>query len=274
MNSLKISHHDDVVLFQLGSNLLGKPQMYVYSYWADGLLIDTGQRRVQKEFLKLLDAYQIDKILLTHSHEDHSGNVEAIKRLKSIDAYGSPKCVELMQSPPRIEPARYITWGQNTPADISPLDLTASIETSNYKFEIIETPGHAIDQINFYERNQGWLFSGDLFVNDYIKAFMREEVISDQIKSIQRVLQLDFDVLFCNHQPVLSGGKSRLQSKLQFLQDFYGKVVIEYQKGLNPKQIMQSLGINEMWAMKLLSLGQLSRLNMVKSVIQSYEASK
>ncbi len=271
MNLLQKKTYQDLTYYKLGSNLFGKPSMFVYCFLVDEMLIDTGQPHVRKELLNALKTEDIQKIVVTHHHEDHSGNIEAIKKLKGIEAYASPLCCKLMQKPPRIEPARLVTWGQHTKANLIPLQSNEKLRTPNgaYSFEVLHTPGHAIDQISLYEPSQGWLFSGDLFVHDYIKAFMRDENMAEQITSIEKLLQLDFEVLFCNHQPVFSNGKQRLQNKLQFLQDFYGKVEREHRKGLTPKEIMKVLGLKENRGLQAFSFGQLSRMNMVKSVVKS-----
>ncbi len=268
MNHLSRSCIEDVRLFKLGSNILGKPNVYVYSFLVDGLLIDTGQPLVGREFVEILQEEDIDKIILTHHHEDHSGNVELIKKSKGINAYGSSLCCEIMLSPPRIEPARLVSWGQNKAARILPIDMSVPIKTDSYSFQVFHTPGHAADQISLYEANRGWLFPGDLFVHDYIRAFMRTENMGEQIQSIDMLLTLDFTVLFCHHQPVSKNAKQRLANKLNFLEDFYGKVKEAYLEGMNPKQIMKFLGLKEQRLIKFISLGQLSTMNMIHSVIR------
>ena len=270
MNFIKKSNFDGVTLYKLGSAFFGKPKVSVYSFLVDSLLIDTGHPKIGKDFAQALKGQHIDRIILTHHHEDHSGNVEKLKKEKSTKAYASPLCCKLIENPKRIEPARIMSWGQPKKASALPLDLTKEIETAQYKFEIIETPGHAIDQISLYEADKGWLFSGDIFVHHYIKAFMRDEDMLEQIKSIKKLLILDFDVLFCNHQPVFKNGKSRLSDKLDFLENFYASVKREHAKGSSPKQIMKSLQLKEQRLLKFLSKGQLSQLNMVTSAIRSF----
>jgi len=260
---------EDIKMWSMGTNLLGRPQMYVYSYLVDGLLIDTGQPRIRKKFLAEIKDENIDKIIVTHHHEDHSGNIEAIKKSKGIQAFGSKKCAEILTSPPIVTPAQWITWGQNGKANLKILDISQPIKTHKYSFQVIMTPGHAEDQISLYERNRGWLFSGDLYINSTIKIFMTNEFIDEQISSIKTLMRLDFDVLLCCHNPKFVNGKKYLKSKLEFLENFYDKVAIEFEKGLDAKQIMKVLNINEDRIAKAYSLGRLSKLNMVKSVIRS-----
>ncbi len=269
MNFIKKTNFDDVTLYRLGSAFTGKPQVYVYSFLVDGILIDTGHPKIGKDFANVLEEEKIDRIILTHHHEDHSGNVEELKKKKRVPVYASPLCCELIKKPKRIEPARIMSWGQPKKATAQELDLTKDTCTDNYKFQIIETPGHAIDQISLYEADKGWLFSGDIFVHHYIKAFMRDEDMLEQINSIKKLLTLDFDVLFCNHQPVFKNGKARLSNKLDFLENFYASVKKEYEMGKSPKQIMKSLQLKEQRILKILSFGQLSQLNMITSVIRT-----
>lgn len=268
MNVITESFFEDIKMWKMGSNAFGRPQMYVYSYLINGLLIDTGQPRVKKDFVERLKPETIDRIVLTHHHEDHSGNVEAIKKAKRINAYASPLCCEYMLSPKRVEPARWMTWGQHTKANLIPFE-NSIINTEQYKFEIIHTPGHAADQISLYEANKGWLFSGDIYINDYIKIYMRDEVMLDQIQSLEKLIALDFDVLLCNHQPTFSNGKDKLISKLQFLNTYYGNVKAEYKQGKNLKEIMEAMNLKDNRFQKVLTFGQLSQKNMVLSALKT-----
>jgi len=269
VNFIEKTTFHDVILFKLGSSYFGTPKMNVFSFLIDGVLIDTGHPKIGKYFTETLKDESIEKVIVTHHHEDHSGNIEKIKKSKNIPVYASPLCCQLIQHPKRIEPARVMAWGQPKKASAIPLDLKKDIQTNNYKFRIFETPGHAIDQISLYEESKGWLFSGDIFINDYIRIFMRDEDIAQQINSIRRLLKLEFDVLFCNHQPVLKNGKTRLAKKLDFLETYYDSVKREHEKGNNPKQIMTALNLKEQHLTKFISLGQLSQLNMIRSVVRS-----
>ena len=271
MTVIEHSSHEEINYWKLGTSWWGKPSIYVHSFLIDGLLIDTGHTYIKKEFLKVLSAETIDKVVLTHHHEDHSSNVEAIKTQHGIEGFASPLCCKLMEDPPRLEPARMFTWGQNSPAKLLPLDLSEKLETNSFSFDILETPGHAEDQISLYEQSRGWLFCGDIFIHDYVKSFMRGENIYHQIDSIKKLIELDFDALICNHQPVFQKGKNRLRNKLQFLEDFVGKVSTEFIKTKSVSQTMKSLRIKENHFLKAFSLGQLSARNMILSVVSGLE---
>ena len=75
-----------------------------------------------------------------------------------------------------------------------------SIETDSFKFKPIHTPGHSKDHIVYLEEKDGWLFSGDLYLAGRIKYFRSDERLNDQITSLKKVLEFDFEVLFCTHK--------------------------------------------------------------------------
>lgn len=241
--------------------------MYVFVYYVDGLLIDTGHRNMKTQIFDTLKDLDVQQMYLTHHHEDHTANARVLQQHYKCPIYSSQLCAEIMKQPPRISFGQWLTWGKSTPIDT--LSIKEEIlETAQYTFEIIPIPGHAIDMVCLYEKNQGWLFSADLYVYHYIKYFMRPESMAQQIDSLQRIIQLDFDILFCAHNPQFKNAKDSLRKKLQFFEDFYGNVALGHQKGYPAKTIFKQMNLKEDWQVKLISGGSLSTLNMVRSVIR------
>ena len=270
MKATKSFQHDGVSAFGFGFSPIGKPRLFAYCFYVDGLLIDTGQSRMRGEVMDATARLPIDQILITHHHEDHNGNLKALQARNQVPAYASPLCAELLKDPPKISFAQFLVWGK-TEANFDIIPIEGSIETPNHKFELILSPGHAADMYCLYERNKGWLFSADLWVKQYIRYFMRQESMAEQIDSIRNILKVDFDTLFCNHNPQMTGGKDLMQQKLQFLEDFYGKAAGLYSKGLGAKQIFKEMKLKEDRFTKFLSGGALSGINMIRSVIRDEE---
>ena len=172
-----------------------------------------------------------------------------------------------MKKPPPISLAQKIYWGERPPFfDLIPIQDT--IETEKYKFEIIPTPGHAVDMAVLFEPQKRWLFVADLYVSYYINYFVKSEMMAAQIESIKKVLSYDWDFMFCSHNLNIQCGRNELESKLQFLEEFYEKVANLFHQGFNDRQIFSNLKLKEDWTIKLVSGGNLSKLNMVKSVIR------
>lgn len=246
------------------------PKMSVCAFFIDGLLIDTGHSNAQKRVIKRLKDLPIEQICITHHHEDHTGNLKALQEQITCPIYGHELCTLLMKAPPPVCLLERRIWGKNTAVD-NILPIEKIISTNRYQFHVIHTPGHADDHICLYEPQEGWLFSGDLYVHHYIRYFMATESVATQIASLKKVLKLNFDRFFCSHSYREDKGKERFQRKLQFLQDLYGNVTNLHQKGYKPSRIMRALEIEEQWMIRFLSGGWLSALNMINSVIRDVE---
>ncbi len=264
--------HDEVLGLRFGQQLIGRPKLVAHLYFVDGLLIDTGQRKRQKQILEATKDLQVQQIFLTHHHEDHTGNINALRDQHSCEVYAPEKCCQLMKNPPKLSYAQKRLWGdREAEENITPKDKT--ITTPNFGFEQIPIPGHASDMVALYEPNKKWLFSADLYINFYIGYMLDNESIATQIQSIKRVLKLDFDVLFCSHNPKLTNGKQQLQKKLDYLELFYDQVATLYNQGNSELQIFQKLKLEENWFVRLFSGGKLSKLNMVRAVLRDEESS-
>ncbi len=257
--------HEDIQAFRFGYAPIGKPSMNVHIFFVDGLLIDTGQPNMRKEIFAKVSSLPVDQIFITHFHEDHTGNVDMLAKHFDCPAYSTAACAEIMKEVKPINWAQKIAWGDRPPYHgLTPTEEV--IKTPNYEFQVIPIPGHAPDMVALYEPNKKWLFSADLYVNTHINYYLRGENMKQQIASTKKILELDFDTMFCSHRPQLTGGKQKLHKKLAFLEDYYEKVLTLHKEGKSPQQIMKELRLKESWPIRLMSGGDLSQLQMVKSV--------
>lgn len=172
-----------------------------------------------------------------------------------------------MHAPPSLSVAQVLTWGRRPP-DHALLPIADQLSTLDYHFQLIPIPGHAPDMLALYEPEREWLFSADLYINSYIGYFLPSERMATQIQSIKRILELNFKVMFCSHNPQLEHPKEKLADKLAFLESFFEQVANLHAKGYPVRQIMRRLKLRENWLVYLLSQAKLSKRNMVKSVIR------
>jgi glyoxylase-like metal-dependent hydrolase (beta-lactamase superfamily II) len=253
--------------YRFGFGPLGPPLMSVFFFYLDGLVIDTAQSNMQKYVIGALKGKILDKVLLTHHHEDHSGNASAINRYYNIKIYGHTLTNEKMEKSFKIKPYQIYTWGKS--GRVSVLPLPDVIETTKYKLIPVQTPGHSRDHTVYLEKNHGWLFSGDLYLGERIKYFRSDETFKDQIDSIRMILEYDFDALFCAHNPVPEKGKAKLQKKLSFLEELYGNVRSLQEKGYSEEAIVKALGNGKDKLVKYVTLGNVSFAQMVRSAMKS-----
>jgi glyoxylase-like metal-dependent hydrolase (beta-lactamase superfamily II) len=256
-------HYYRFSVYRLGNNV-----QTVYTFLLDDLLVDTAQRHNRENILAVAKQHNVQKIILTHHHEDHSGNVAHLMKELNVDAYAHPKTVAILSDGYKISPLGRLLNGEVERANLKPLLESDIIQTQNYSLKPIYTPGHCIDHYCYYEKDKGFLFSGDLYVADKIKYFAPYESMFTQIESIKKLVALDFDTLFCSHNPKVTGGKQRLQNKLQFFEDFVGKVSSYYHEGKKSKEIFALMNMKENYYYKVLTAGNFTAENMVKSVIK------
>ena len=267
---MKSSRFGDVKAYELGWSPFGHPMMTVYLYVVDDLMIDTGLRHMQREVIKIARAGKIQKVVLTHHHEDHSGNAAALKDVLGGSVYGHPLTVSKMKSDFRILPYQHYMWGKTVPLEMAV--VPEMMETTNFRLKAIHTPGHSRDHVVYFEPDKGIIFSGDLYLSDRIKYFRADEVIIEQIESLKKILCLDFDAVLCNHHPKPTKGKQRIAKKLQFLEDLYGSIRRTWEKGFEEKRIFRELGLKEQHFIKWFCFGNVSMRNVVRSAVRSLEA--
>jgi glyoxylase-like metal-dependent hydrolase (beta-lactamase superfamily II) len=268
MRLLKKHNYEQIRGYELGWSLIGSPLMTVHFYVLGNLMIDTGQPHMNKEALQIASRHNIRHVYLTHHHEDHSGNAGVIKENLCADIYGHQMTKEKMIESFKILPYQRYIWGKANPVTIVPFPET--IKTILGQMIPVYTPGHSKDHTSYLLKEEGILFSGDLYLGDRTKYFRSDEDIGSQIESLKKVLSLDFQTLLCSHAPKRKDGKKHIQRKLDFLQNLYDDIITLWEKGLSEKQIFNSLKLREDYFVKLICFGNVSMMNGIRSAIQHY----
>jgi len=251
--------------FELGYGPIGRPLMTVLFFHVDGILVDTGQRNLQSTALALVRDLPVRQILLTHHHEDHSGNAALFRRHFNAPVWGHRITADKLKHGYPIRPYQHWVWGRAVPLPVAP--LPACIEGEAVRLNPVHTPGHSRDHTVYHEAQHGWLFAGDLFIGARIKFFRADEDIHAQIASLRRVLDLDFDALFCAHNPCPTGGKAQVARKLDFLVSLRDEVRTLHARGLDAKDIIRYLDPRQDRLVRWVTLGNASFANMVRSVL-------
>jgi glyoxylase-like metal-dependent hydrolase (beta-lactamase superfamily II) len=259
---------EDLEYYRFSVYRMGTNVQTVYTFLLGDTLIDTAHSNSREEVLARFDQRGIQRIALTHYHEDHSGNAGYLKRRWNIPVYGHPETARLLKRGLKVSPLSSVISGHVSRVEVSPVVESEVIPAGKYELHPVYTPGHSIDHYSYYIPEKGWLFSGDLFVAERIKYFANFESIKEQILSLRKLCALDFDVLLCSHNPKVKNGKAHLQKKLQNFEDFYGTVKELTAKGLSPKEILEHTGRKENKLYDIITLGNFNAINMVKSVLK------
>lgn len=254
------------VSFANGTVSLKDISLNVYCYVVDGVLIDTGSRSLLKELRTFLMEADIDQVVITHLHEDHSGCASVIEQERNVPIYIHEMSLEDCKKNPRYPLYRQIFWGKRKPFSAKPLNETFT--SRNATWDVIETPGHARDHNAFLNRQTGQLFSGDLFIQQKTKVVLREESVPTIIESLERILTYDFSEMFCSHAGLVRNGRELLENKKQYLQEIQYKVLSLHQEGHTPESI-NSMIFKKKYPISKLSFGEWDSIHMVTSIINN-----
>ena len=215
-------------------------QRTTYFYYVDGVLIDTGPPKALEAVKPLYEQLEIDFVCLTHSHEDHCGTAPYLANQCGIPVYAHENAIEICSKPAQYPLYRQYIWGlRDEGFPVKPLDKT--FQSRSYTWEVIETPGHAYDQVAFYNREKGWLFSGDIYVTPKTRLILSWEHIRDTMESLKRVLTYDFEHMFCGHAGHVKDGKRALQMKLDDLEEKKEEILDLYYKGWTVDEITKKV---------------------------------
>lgn len=239
----------------------------VHSYLTDGVLIDTGAQSLHKFFEPFIDEADMDQIVITHFHEDHSGCAAYVEKTKKLPIYLNKTSIPSCEKRADYPLYRKLFWGNRKPFRAQA--MPDSFSSRKALWDVIDTPGHAFDHIAFLNRETGQLFTGDLFVSEKTKVTLAEESIPEIIRSLERVLTYDFEDVFCSHAGFVENGRAALQRKLDYLLSIQEEVTSLYKEGNSADAICQKLFPKKYPIVKF-SRGEWDSRHIVTSILEEY----
>jgi len=217
------------------------------------LLVDTGWNTneafssLQKQLAEIgVDFKDITQIVVTHIHPDHyglSGRLKQLSRAKLL----------LHRLDKNLIKSRYVNmdkllrqtnqWLQNNgvPPDELPELRTASVGMARYvatespditlrggetitagvfSFQVLWTPGHSPGHICLYEPDRKVLISGDhvlttITPNVGLHPQSSENPLGDYVSSLDKISQLDVDLILPGHETPFTGLAARIEQTIQ-----------------------------------------------------------
>ncbi|MGX1262309.1 ribonuclease/clavin/mitogillin [Rossellomorea marisflavi] len=234
-----------------------------YAFYSDDVLIDTGSYSLRQPFRTFIDDVKPSMVLITHHHEDHTGNASYC-HANGIPVLMSPLYAGKCSGKADYPMYRKLFWGKRPPFRSE--QLPEVVQSGQGSMKVISTPGHAADHHSFLNEATGQLFSGDLYVSPKTKVVLREESIPEIIRSIERVLTYDFGEMFCCHAGYVKDGKKALKIKLEYLLKVKDKVMALHHEGLQIKEIQQAL-FPKTYPIMAFSRGEWDSKHIVSSIV-------
>lgn len=213
--------------------------MSVYSFYVDGLLIDTGSNSLAEEFQSFFRELSVEQVALTHAHEDHSGNAAWIQQQQNIPIYVHRESIANCAEDGNYPFYRQALWGQRPAFIAQPFGDT--LETKSATWDIIATPGHTTDHLSFYNRATGAMFTGDLYIQTKTKVVLDEENIVHTLASLKKLLHFDFEQVYCCHAGFLADGRAKISEKIAYLEELEEEVRKLYSQGYTDDAITKAI---------------------------------
>ena len=142
---------------------------YIDKETNSGFLIDPGAEANKLYSIIKNNNWNIESILITHGHFDHISAVEELSNILNINYFIHTKGEKYLKDT-HFNLSQYC--GKNITLNNAKYfndgDFISLNSNKNIKLQVIHTPGHTLDSVIFYDKNQNIAFVGDTIFKDSI----------------------------------------------------------------------------------------------------------
>jgi glyoxylase-like metal-dependent hydrolase (beta-lactamase superfamily II)/predicted DCC family thiol-disulfide oxidoreductase YuxK len=262
----------------------------------DGIAIDPGSPKMRRSLTRHLRQLKpkITKVVATHAHEEHVGNLNWLADLARAPVYVSEMTARFLTPFKKLPWVRATIIGQ-PPNLAQPYSvLGETIDTESVNLQIISTAGHCDDHIVLYDSKEKVLLAGDAFMGSYFATPNPDVDSKKWLVSLERLMELDIEILVEGHGhihtlradiPDFPGvviredPKIAISQKLDYMRWLREQIEAGFQEGLPVRVIEASCfpwGRRTSWescatdeCIRLLSLGHFSRTELVRSFVRT-----
>lgn len=227
-------------------------------------MIDTGCPATASELVAWCRERDVRQAVNTHHHEDHSGGSSALQKALGLPVAAPLQAVPILADFPRLQFYRRIVWGQPRSVRVQPLGDV--IETERYHFEVIPTPGHCPDHVCLFEREQGWLFGGDLFIHERVRHLRVDEDVWGMLASLRRALALRPGLLICSHAGFVEDAGGAIERKIAYWEGLAEWARALRGEGLSPREVTDRL-LGPETLLTRITRGLFGKINLIRALL-------
>jgi len=262
----------------------------------DGIAIDPGSPKMRGSLARQLRGVKpkIARIVATHAHEEHVGNLNWLSELTGAPVYVSEMTARFLMPFKKLPWVRATIIGQ--PPSLKPpfQFLGEALDTATGQLQVIASPGHCDDHVVLYDPEEKVLLAGDAFMGSYFATPNPDVDSRKWLASLERLVELDIEILVEGHGhihtlradvPDFPGvvmrqdPKAAISEKLEYMRWLREQIEAGFQENLPLRAIEASCfpwGRRSSWescatdeCIRLLSLGHFSRTELVRSFVRS-----
>lgn len=262
----------------------------------DGIAVDPGSPKMRKSLERHLSQInpRITKIIATHAHEEHVGNLNWLSDLTGAPIYVSQRSAGFLRPFKKLPWVRAAIIGQPPNLEEPYQLLGDTVDTVSKRLEVIATPGHCDDHIVLYDPKEKLLLAGDAFMGSYFATPNPDVDSRKWLVSLERLMELDIEILIEGHGhihtlrtdiPDFPGvviredPKFAISEKLDYMRWLREQIEAGFREQLPVRMIEASCfpwGRRASWescatdeCIRLLSLGHFSRTELVRSFVRT-----
>jgi glyoxylase-like metal-dependent hydrolase (beta-lactamase superfamily II) len=238
-------------------------------YRLGSTIIDTGPPNQWRFVRQFLQERNVERVLVTHHHEDHSGNGARLQREMRATVFFPANGVGFATDGFPLRSYQRVIWG--VPPRFAPQSMPEEVTLENgLSLRAVHAPGHSPDMTCYLEPERGWLFSGDLYIASKPRFLRADENVDDQIESLRRVVELEFETVFCAHRGVVTDGRDAIRTKLDYMVSLREQVQHLHAEGRDVGEITKTLLGKESF-LSLITLYHFSKRNLVRGCLAERE---
>jgi glyoxylase-like metal-dependent hydrolase (beta-lactamase superfamily II) len=233
----------------------------VSAYLVGDVLVDTGFPRARRGFLAAVEGLRPRGVVVTHWHEDHAGNTDALAA-RGVPMRMHADCETLLRERPDIRFYRRAVWGwtERLRARLEAFDLSP--------LSLMETPGHSPDHVIAWDADRRILVSGDLFLGVKVRvAHEEDESPRALVASLRRAAALEPRLLLDAHRGPVGDAAVQLRAKADWNEEIIGRIEALDAEGATPAEIVRRLFGGDS-LVGLVSGGEYSRQGFVRAVLR------
>jgi len=261
----------------------------------EGVALDPGSPKMRRSLASgLIHLKQpILKIVATHAHEEHVGNLNWLAEQTGASIYVSEMTAQFLTPFKTLPWVRAVIIGQ-PPNLKGPFQiLPEKLPTSSGELQVMSAPGHSDDHVVLYDPKEKLLLAGDAFMGAYFSTPNPDVDSRKWLATLERLMDLDIEILVEGHGhihtlrkdiPDFAGvviredPKLAIAEKLAYLRWLHEQIEAGFEENLPIRAIEVSCfpwGKHLSWetcakdeCIRLLSLGHFSRTELVRSFVR------